>query len=387
MRDDLVKEMTRDYYEILGISRNADANDIKKAYRKLALQYHPDKNQGNKQAEEKFKEVSEAYEVLKDAEKRRRYDQFGQAGLKGGFNGFGGFEFDLGDALRTFMSAGFGFSDFFGTTSQTRSRRAKIRGSDLQLRLELTLEEIATGATKKIKLKRYVKCETCDGSGLKRGSTSQNCPLCHGTGEIRQASRTIFGQFINVTTCSECGGEGKVIKDPCSTCYGEGRAKTESTISVNIPPGVTSGNYISLRGEGHSGPRGGPSGDAIVLIEEKEHDHFERHGDDILYDLYLSFSQVALGDEVEVPTLNGKARLSIASGIQSGKILRMKGKGIPHLNYHGNGDQLVRVLVWTPTKLSESEKKIFYQLAECDGIKPPTGDKSFFRKVKEALFE
>jgi len=379
--------MARDYYDILGISRNADTNEIKKAYRKLALQYHPDKNPGDKQAEEKFKEVSEAYEVLKDAEKRRRYDQFGQSGLKGGFGGFGGFDFDLGDALRTFMSAGFGFGDFFGTTSQTRSRRAKIRGSDLQIRLELTLEEIATGVTKKIKLKRYSKCQTCNGSGVRSGSSSNVCPLCHGSGEIRQTSRTIFGQFINVTTCSECGGEGKVIKDPCTSCYGEGRVKTENTISVDIPSGVTTGNYITLRGEGHSGPRGGPAGDAIIIIEEKEHPHFERHGDDILYDLYLSFSQVALGDEVEVPTLNGKARLSIASGTQTGKILRMRGKGISHLNHHGTGDQLVRVLVWTPTKLSEKEKKLFYQLAECDSIRPPIGDKSFLRKVKEALFE
>jgi molecular chaperone DnaJ len=379
--------MAQDYYEILGVPRNADANDIKKAYRKLALQYHPDKNQGNKQAEEKFKELSEAYEVLKDPEKRRRYDQFGQSGLKGGFNGFGGFEFDLGDALRTFMSAGFGFSDFFGTSSQARSRGARIRGGDLQIRLELTLEEIATGATKKIKLKRYVKCRDCDASGLKKGSSQQNCPLCHGSGEIRQTSRTIFGQFINVTTCSQCGGEGRVIKDPCPTCYGEGRIKEDGTISVTIPAGVTAGNYINLRSEGHCGPRGGAAGDAIVLIEEKEHEFFERHNDDILYELYLSFSQIALGDEVEVPTLNGKARLSIASGTQSGKILRMRGKGIPHLNHSGKGDQLVRVLAWTPTKLSEQEKKIFYQLAECDGIRPPTGDKSFFRKVKEALFE
>jgi len=379
--------MRKDYYQVLGVSKDADANEIKKAYRKLALQFHPDKNAGNQQAEEKFKEVSAAYEVLKDPEKRRRYDHFGQSGLKGGFNGFSAFEFDLGDALRTFMGAGFGFSNFFETTSQSHTRRAKIKGSDLQIRLELTLEEIATGATKQIKLNRYVKCQTCDGSGLKKGTTPEKCPLCHGTGEIRQASRTIFGQFINVTTCSECGGEGRVIKERCSNCNGEGRVKEENTLSVTIPAGVTSGNYMSLRGEGHCGPRGGPAGDAIVLIEEQEHEHFERHGDDILYDLYLSFSQVALGDEVEVPTLNGKARLSIASGTQSGKILRMNGRGIPHLNHHGSGDQLVRVLVWTPTKLSEKEKQLFNDLAKSDAIKPPQGDKSFFRKVKEALFE
>jgi len=379
--------MVKDYYEILGITRNADPNEIKKAYRKLAMQYHPDKNPGDKHAEEKFKEVSEAYEVLKDPAKRRRYDQFGHSGLKGGFDTFGGFEFDLSDALRTFMSEGFGFGDFFGTSTRSRSQRSKIRGNDLQIHLTLTLEEIAAGVTKKIKLKRYIKCQTCNGSGIKTGSSAAVCSLCHGTGEIRQASRTIFGQFINVTTCSECNGEGKIIKDPCNTCNGEGRVKGESTISVNIPAGVATGNYISLRGEGNIGPKGGPPGDAIIIIEEKEHPHFERHGDDILYDLYLSFSQVALGDHVEVPTLNGKASLSIASGTQSGKILRMKGKGISHLNHHGKGDQLVRIFVWTPTKLSEKEKKLFYELAECDAIKPPAGDKSFFRKVKEALFE
>ncbi|MDZ7331847.1 MAG: molecular chaperone DnaJ [candidate division KSB1 bacterium] len=379
--------MAKDYYQILGVSRDADANEIKKAYRKLALQYHPDRNAGDKQAEEKFKEVSEAYEVLKDPEKRRRYDQYGESGLKGGFEDFGGFEFDLSDALRTFMSAGFGFGDFFGTTSQARSRRTKVRGTDLQIRLALTLEEIATGVTKKLKVKRYVRCEVCGGSGLKKGTSMENCPLCHGIGEIRQASRTIFGQFINVTTCSECGGEGRIIKTPCSNCHGEGRVKAESTLNVTIPAGVTSGNYLSLRGEGNVGPRGGPAGDAIVVIEEKEHQYFERHGDDILYDLYVSFSQVALGDEVEVPTLNGRARLTIAPGTQSGKILRMKGKGIPHLNQQGKGDQLVRVLVWTPTKLSEREKQLLRELMNSEGLKPPTADKSFFKKVKQALFE
>jgi len=379
--------MARDYYEILGISRNADANDVKKAYRKLAMQLHPDKNPGDTQAEGKFKEVSEAYEILKDPEKRRRYDQFGQAGLKGGYNGFSGFEFDLGDALRTFMSEGFGFGDFFGTSTRSGSRRTHTRGSDLQIRLELTLDEIAFGITKKLKIKRYVKCGTCGGSGMKKGNSTVDCPLCHGTGEIRQTSRTIFGQFINVTTCSQCNGEGKIIKDACGTCLGEGRVKEDSTLSVNIPAGVATGNYLSLRGEGHVGPRGGSAGDAIVIIEEKEHPQFERHGDDILYDLYLSFSQVALGGEIDVPTLNGKASLNIASGTQSGKILRMRGKGISHLNHSGRGDQLVRVMVWTPTKLSEKEKNLFSELAECEGMKPPVGDKSFFRKVKEALFE
>ncbi|MDZ7318111.1 MAG: molecular chaperone DnaJ [candidate division KSB1 bacterium] len=379
--------MAKDYYEVLGIPRNADANEIKKAYRKLAMQYHPDKNPGDKQAEEKFKEVSEAYEVLKDPDKRRQYDQFGQAGLRGGFDTFSSFGFDLSDALRTFMSEGFGFEDFFGGGARSRGSRARTRGSDLQLRLELTYEEIATGVTKKIKLKRYEKCDVCGGNGLKKGSTPVTCSLCHGTGEIRQASRTIFGQFINVTTCSQCHGEGKTIKDACHACAGEGRLKTDATLTVNIPAGVATGNYLTLRGEGHAGPRGGPAGDAIVVIEEKEHPYFERHGDDILYDLYLSFSQVALGDEVEVPTLNGRASLTIVPGTQSGKILRMRGKGIPHLNHSGKGDQLVRVLVWTPTKLTEKEKKLFRELAQSEAVRPPQADKSFFKKVKDALFE
>ena len=382
--------MAKDYYEVLGLSKDAGANEVKKAYRKLAMQYHPDKNAGDKHAEEKFKEVSAAYEVLKDPDKRSRYDQFGNGGLKGGFEGFGGFggfEFDLSDALRTFMSEGFGFGDLFGTSSQGRSRRTRTRGQDLQLNLKLTLEEIAEGITKKIKLKRYLSCETCSGTGLKKGSSPEDCSYCHGAGEIRQASKTIFGQFINVTTCPKCAGEGKLIKDRCTNCSGDGRVISENTISVNIPAGVSTGNYLTLNGEGHIGARGGPAGNVLVVIEEKEHAQFERHGDDILYDLYLSFSQVALGDNVEVPTLKSKAKLNIMPGTQSGKILRMRGKGIHHLNQYGSGDQLVRVFVWTPTKLSEKEKTVFQQLSEFDNIKPPTGDKSFFKKVKEALFE
>jgi len=379
--------MEKDYYEVLGISRDADANEIKKGYRKLAMQYHPDKNSGNKQAEEKFKEVSEAYEILKDPEKRRRYDQFGSSGLKGGFSDFGGFEFDLSDALRTFMSEGFGFGDFFGSSGQGRSQRTKSKGQNLQINLSLTLEEIAEGTTKKIKLKRYVRCEACNGSGQKKGSSPADCSYCHGAGEIRQVSKTIFGQFVNVATCPKCHGEGKIIKDKCHECSGEGRVRKASTISVGIPAGVSSGNYITLNGEGHVGPRGGPAGSVIAVIEEQEHSKFERHGDDILYDLYLSFSQVSLGDSVEVPTLTNNVKLTIAPGTQSGKILRLKGKGIRHLNHYGSGDQLVRVIVWTPTKLSDKEKKIFQQLSELENIKPPTEDKSFFSKMKEALFE
>lgn len=375
--------MRRDYYEVLGVPRDASSNDIKKAYRKLAMQYHPDRNPGDKTAEEKFKEASEAYEVLKDPQKRAQYDRFGHEGAAGVRNGFAGFDFDLSDALRTFMSEGF-FSDFFGT-SQSRGRR-QHRGADLQLRLKLSLEEIATGVEKKIKLRRYVRCNDCNGTGAQRGSSNITCPYCKGAGEIRQSSRSIFGQFVNITTCPHCHGEGSVVAEPCLTCNGEGRVKGERSINVKIPAGVSTGNYISLEGEGHVGKNGGPAGDAIILIEEQEHKLFERHGDDVLYHLYISFSQAALGDKVEVPTLKNKATLNIPAGIQSGKILRLKGKGIPHLNGYHTGDQLVAVHVWTPTKLSEREKKLLVELSNCEGLKPPKGDKSFFQKFKDAIF-
>lgn len=377
--------MKRDYYEVLNISRSASQDEVKKAYRKLAMQYHPDKNPGDKQAEEKFKEVSEAYEILKDPQKRQQYDRFGNTGMRGGFEGFGGgFEFDLSDALRTFMSEGF-FGDFFGTSRQRRSRSYKQPGADLKINLKLTLEEIAVGIEKKIKLKKYVRCDDCGGTGASKGSSPVTCQYCKGSGEIRNVSRSIFGQFVNITTCSQCQGEGVVIGNPCSQCGGQGRVKGENTVTVKIPPGVSTGNYLTLSGEGHVGPKNGPAGDAIVLIEEAEHPLFERHGDDILYDLYASFSQVSLGDQVEIPTLNGKAKLHIAPGTQSGKILRMKGKGIPHLNSNRRGDHLVRILVWTPTKLSEKERRLVQQLAECEGMIPPRGDKSFFNKIKDAF--
>jgi molecular chaperone DnaJ len=375
--------MKRDYYEVLGISRDASENDIKKAYRKLAMDYHPDRNPGNKEAEEKFKEASEAYEVLRDTQKRQQYDRFGHNEGGSGRSGFsGGFDFDLSDALRTFMSEGL-FGDFFGS-AQGRGNR-KQRGGDLQLRLRLTMEEISTGIEKKIKLKRYINCTECDGIGAQRGTSSVTCPYCKGSGEIRQASRSIFGQFVNITTCSHCGGQGKVIAEPCVVCNGDGRVKGERSINVKIPPGVTTGNYISLSGEGHVGPKGGPAGDAIILIEEEEHDLFERHGDDILYHLYLNFTQVALGDQVEVPTLKNSAKLTIPAGTQSGKILRMKGKGIPHLNGNHVGDELVSVHVWTPTKLTETERKLLQELSTSEGMQPPKGDKSIFQKVKDAF--
>jgi molecular chaperone DnaJ len=379
----------RDYYEVLGLSRGSSEDEVKKAYRKLALQYHPDKNPGSKEAEEKFKEATEAYEILKDPQKRSTYDQFGHAGLSGA-GGFGGFDFqsfDLSDALRAFMRdfGGFGgiFDDFFGTTSRTR--RGYQKGQDLQVRLKLSLEEIATGAEKKIKLKKLQKCEECEGSGAAKGSSKKTCPKCQGTGQIRRVSRSIFGQFVNVATCDYCSGEGAIIETPCTACRGEGRTKGASTISVKIPPGVTTGNYIQMRSAGNVGPRGGPAGDVIVIIEEEEHKDFQRRGDDIVHETLISFTQAALGDQIPIPTLDGKVELKIPSGTQSGKIFRLKGKGIPHLHGYGKGDELVRVLVWVPTKLSSDEKKLLDELASKENLKPPTGDKSFFDKLKETL--
>jgi len=379
----------RDYYEILGLDRGASENDIKRAYRKLALEHHPDRNPGSKEAEEKFKEATEAYEVLKDPDKRARYDRYGHVGVTGagGFEGFDFGTFDLSDALRAFMRdfGGFGsvFDDFFGTT--TRTRRGRLRGQDLQIRLKLTLEEIATGVEKKIKLKRLQKCEACNGTGAERGSSKRECPQCHGTGQIRRVTRSLFGQFASVTTCDACEGEGAVIDRVCPDCNGQGRVKGVSTITVKVPPGVVTGNYIPLRGTGNAGPRGGPAGDVIVLIEEQEHPTFRRHEDDLICEIPLSFTQAALGDEIVVPTLDGNANLKIPPGTQSGKIFRFRNKGIPHLHGYGKGDELVRVVVWVPTRLNAEEKKLLKELAEKENLKPPKGGKSFFDKLRETL--
>ncbi len=376
----------RDYYEILDVDKEASQDEIKKAYRKLAMKYHPDKNPGDQTAEVRFKEVAEAYEVLRDPQKRQRYDRFGHRGVKGG--GFDGFDFDidLSDALRTFMSEGFGFGDIFGMGRGGRTASRRRRGKDMQVRLKLTLEEIAKGVEKKIKLKKAVTCSECNGTGGASDDAYITCLQCQGSGELRQASQSLFGQFVNITTCPRCHGQGRILKNPCNTCDGEGRVQGESVITVEVPAGVSSGNYITVRGEGSVGLHGGPNGDVIVLIEEIEHEHFERHGDDILYDLPLSFSQVALGTDVEIPTLNGKAKLQIQPGTQTNKILRMKNKGLPHLHGYGKGDQLVRVVVWTPTKLSAKEKKLLEELDKSEHMKPPADDHSFFKKVKEAIF-
>jgi molecular chaperone DnaJ len=347
------------------VGREAGPEEIKKAYRKLALQFHPDRNQGDASAEEKFKEATEAYEVLRDQEKRARYDQLGHAGLEGSFGGgggggFGGF--DLSDALRAFMRdfGGGAFGDFFGFGDEARGG-GPARGRDVQIRLPLELEEVAVGAEKKLKIRLEVRCDTCRGGGAAPGSERRTCPTCRGSGQVRRVQRSFLGQLVNVAPCPVCGGEGGVVDSPCKACGGEGRVERQETVSVRIPSGVASGNYIPLRGKGHAGPRGGPPGDLIVLIEEVPHKVFERHGDDILCQVLISFDQAALGDSIEVPSLEGRVRMSVPAGTASGKVFRLRGKGIPRLRGATRGDQLVRVLVHVPKKLSREERAFLQQ--------------------------
>lgn len=387
----------RDYYEILGVNRDATQDEIKKAYRQAALKYHPDRNPNNKDAEEKFKEATEAYEVLSDTDKRERYNRYGHEAMRAGAD-FHGFR-DVNDIFINFQDifgSSFGgglFDEMFnqGRGGGRRQRTSGIPGSDLKIRLRLTLEEVATGVEKKLKVKRHLECETCGGSGAKSGSGKMPCIQCGGTGEIRKVSSIGFAQFVNVQTCSRCNGEGQIIKESCPTCRGEGRVQGETTIKVNIPAGVAEGNYIPLHGQGNAGQRGGPSGDLIVIIEEEPHKVFVRNGEDVVLDLLISFPEAALGTEVEVPTLFGRSKLKIEGGTQSGKILRMKDKGFPRLRGYGNGDQLVRVNVWVPTKVNSKEKEALKQLASSDNIKPKEGDrsanseKSFFEKMKDAF--
>ncbi len=402
--------MKRDYYEILGVGRSADKDEIKKAYRKLALKYHPDKNPDNKEAEEKFKEANEAYEVLSNDDKRRRYDQFGHAGVgssaaseggAAGAYGAGGYA-DFNDIFSAFNdmfggggggartrggSSPFGFEDMFGSAGGRRSRAsAGIQGTDLKIRLKLTLEEIAKGVEKTLKIKKQVICKECHGTGSKSGKT-EPCQTCHGTGEVRQASKTMFGQFVNIAACPTCGGEGHVVKDRCPSCYGEGIKQGEVTVKVSVPAGVSDGNYLTLRGQGNAGPRGGASGDLIVIIEEKPHSRFIRNGDDVIYDLALGFPDLVLGTKVDVPTLDGQVKLTIPAATQPNTMLRIPGKGIGHLKGGGTGDQYVRVNVHVPKDLSGKDRELLRELRASSSITPVPGDpeneKSFFERAKD----
>jgi molecular chaperone DnaJ len=374
----------RDLYEVLGVSRDASQDEIKKAYRKLAIQFHPDKNPGDEGAEEKFKEIAESYAILSDQDKRTRYDRFGHSATSGAgdFGGFSNIE-DIFSAFGDIFGGGFG--DIFGGGSRRRGR-ADNRGGDLQLRLRLTLEEIATGITKKIKVKKYVGCDECNGTGSAKDSRPEQCPVCHGTGEMRQVTQSLFGQMINVTTCNRCNGRGSVISNPCRKCHGDGRVNGQKNIEINIPAGVTSGNYIPLKGEGNIGKNNGPTGDLIVYIEEQKHSIFERVGNDVIMVLPISYPEAVLGGSLEIPTLTGKAKINIPAGTQAGKILRMRNKGIPNVHGAGIGDQLVQVQVYIPTRLSIEEKEKIKDLEKFENLKPSSdGHKNIFEKFKEAL--
>jgi molecular chaperone DnaJ len=379
----------RDYYEILGVSREAGAEDVKKAYRKLAMQYHPDRNKGDATAEEKFKEVGEAYAVLSDADKRARYDRFGHAVAGAGAGagaggGFGGFEFDLSDALRQFMEGGLFGGGFFGR-ERTAGGSMRVRGNDLQIKLALTLEEIASGVKKTLKVKRHAACSECGGSGARKGTQRKACPTCRGTGQVRQVSSTFLGQFVNIQTCPQCRGEGKIISDPCPSCKGEGRAREEKTVTVDIPAGVAAGQYLTLRGEGNAGLHGGPSGDLVVIIDELPHEHFVRDGDNVVFPLVLTIPQIVLGDEVEVPTLTGRARLKIEPGTEPGRVLRMRGKGLPSLNGYHTGDQLVEIHLHVPKRLSARERELLSELRKSENFSGAADEGGFFKKAKEAF--
>jgi len=386
----------RDYYEILGVENGASADELKKAYRKQALQYHPDRNPGDKAAEENFKIAAEAYEILSDPAKRQRYDRFGHAGVKGnGATGGAGFH-DINDIFGAFSdifgSGGSIFDDVFGAQGRQTRRRGQGRpGSDLRIKLPLTLEEIAEGVEKKLKVPKYISCDTCSGKGAADGDSGfETCSTCQGAGEVRHVTRSVFGQFVNVQACSACRGEGRIIKNKCSTCAGEGRVNSTETMDINVPPGVLEGHYLTVRGAGNAGIRGGQPGHLRVEIKEKRHEHFTREGLDLFYDLYLSFPDAALGTEVEVPTLKGKAILQVDEGIQSGKILRMRDRGIPDIESTRKGDQMVRIHVWTPTNLNDSEKELLEGVRSSEAFTPHpedvvADDRSFFSRVKDVF--
>ena len=378
----------RDFYEVLGVSKGANADEIKKAYRKMAIKYHPDKNPGDKASEEKFKEAAEAYEVLSNQEKRQRYDQFGHAGMGGaaGGGGYGG-GMNMDDIFSQFSDifGSGGFSGFGGGGGGGQRGRRVNRGTNLRIKVKLTLEEIAKGVEKKIKVNKFISCNSCSGSGANGGSGYSTCSNCKGSGQVVRVMNTMLGAMQTATTCPNCSGEGKIITDKCKTCFGDGIVRGEEVISINIPAGVEHDMQLSVGGKGNAGPRSGVNGDLIVQIEEIEHEKLKRDGQNLIYDLYLNFADAALGTSVEVPTIDGLVRIKVDEGTQSGKLLKLKGKGLPELQGYGKGDLLINVNIWTPQKLNSEEKKTLEKLRDSDNFKPNPSkkDKSFFDRMKE----
>jgi molecular chaperone DnaJ len=378
----------RDYYEILGVAKSSSADEIKKAYRKVAMQFHPDRNPGDKEAEEKFKEAAEAYEVLSDQDKRAQYDRFGHAGVNGRGGG-GAHGMNMDDIFSNFGDI-FGddiFGSFFGGGGRQRSggRARGTRGSNLRIKLKMNYEEIAKGANKTVKVKKYTTCSSCTGSGAKDKNSIQNCGTCNGSGQVRKVTNTFLGQMQTVGTCPTCNGEGSTITSKCSSCKGEGRVYTEETINIDIPAGVQDGMQLSLSGKGNAGERGGAPGDLIVLIEEEQHPELQRDNLNVIYDMHISFTDAVFGANPEVPTIDGRAKIKIPAGTQGGKIFRLKGKGFPAINSYEKGDQLIHVNVWTPQTLTAEEKEMMEKLRDAKNFhpQPEKNEKSFYAKVKE----
>lgn len=381
----------RDYYEILGVGRDADTDAIKKAYRQLALQFHPDRNNGSKEAEEKFKEATQAYEVLRDADKRAAYDRYGEAGMRGRAGpGYGGFDFS--DALEIFMRdfGGMGMEELFGMRSGRGGGRMVRKGPDVRVRLPLSLAEVATGVKKTLKLDLQATCPGCNGTGAERGAAPIRCATCAGTGEVRRVQRSFIGQLVTVTPCPDCGGEGQRVHKACPECGSQGVQAQPRRVDVQVPAGVSTGDYITLRGQGNAGVRGGPPGDILVVLEIEEDARFVRDGADLILELPITFTEAALGTETEVPLLpEGTARVKVTPGTQSGRLVRLRGKGLPHLQSAGRGDLIVRVVVWVPTELDAEQEALLRKLAKLEGRPPERiaseDERGFWSKVREAF--
>lgn len=374
----------RDYYETLGVGRNADEAEIKKAYRKLAMKYHPDKNPGDKEAEEKFKEAAEAYDVLSTPDKRQRYDQFGHAGMGGGASSGGGFS-NMDDIFSAFGDIFGGGSGFGGFGGGGQGGRRVNKGSNIRVKVKLTLEEIAQGIEKKIKVNKYITCKPCTGTGAQGGSGFSTCSTCRGSGQVTQVMQTILGRMQTASTCPTCSGEGRTIQEKCKTCYGDGIVKGEDVISINIPAGVAEGMQLSMSGKGNAAPRGGYAGDLLIAIEETPHALLKRDGNNLLYNQFISIPDAALGTQLEVPTLEGKAKVKLDAGTQSGKVLRLKGKGLPSVQGYERGDLLVNIQVWTPQTLSKEEKAQLEKWRDTESFKPnPSAkERGFFSRMRE----